>query len=139
MDAIRRLATESAECCRFHRTITGDSLTEGASQELSEASGSVDETHDPDEEIQDELNHSQRVAVQASRTSQVTLIWGPPGKFTAKHLRLYAFPPTFEYTIGTGKTTVVVQILKRLVQSLEEGGKILMTASTHNGCVYPLL
>ena len=33
---------------------------------------------------------------------------------------------------GTGKTTVVIQILRKLVQA-EPDCKILMTASTHNG------
>lgn len=95
VDAIHRLATESAECCRFHRTITGDSFTEEASQELTDLSETQDETHAdgsaPVEEIQDGLNRSQRVAVRASRTSQVTLIWGPPGKMTVAYSPLYVF------------------------------------------------
>lgn len=34
---------------------------------------------------------------------------------------------------GTGKTTVVVQILRQLIQRVGDTRTILMTASTHNG------
>jgi hypothetical protein len=34
---------------------------------------------------------------------------------------------------GTGKTTVVVQILRRILQNISDESKVLMTASTHNG------
>ena len=37
------------------------------------------------------------------------------------------------YPPGTGKTTVVVKILRKFFKTLGEDEKILMTASTHNG------
>ncbi|TFY59052.1 hypothetical protein EVG20_g7930 [Dentipellis fragilis] len=121
MDAIRRLAAEGAECCRFHRLITAPK---------DEGSSASAEEHEPDEPTNDDdaderlksdgdtdtdtitgLNASQMRAVRSSDVARLSLIWGPP---------------------GTGKTTVVVQILKRLVKRLSEGASILMTASTHN-------
>ena len=41
--------------------------------------------------------------------------------------------------IGTGKTTVVVQILTRLIKNSTENSRILMTASTHNGKLFEKL
>lgn len=38
-----------------------------------------------------------------------------------------------EANVGTGKTTVVVQIIRRLLQQSPGETKVLMTASTHNG------
>ncbi|TFY74672.1 hypothetical protein EWM64_g9340, partial [Hericium alpestre] len=115
MDAIRRLAAEGPECCRFHRILTAprqsDSDGETDTPESAEESGSAVEGA---EDIGPGLNESQRRAVLSSEKTQVSLIWGPP------------------VTVGTGKTTVVVQILRRLVKGLEEGSSILMTASTHN-------
>jgi len=35
--------------------------------------------------------------------------------------------------VGTGKTTVIVQVLLDIIKSYPEPPKILMTASTHNG------
>jgi len=63
-----------------------------------------------DNEELNKFNESQQAAIR-SMNSPLSLIWGPP---------------------GTGKTTVVVQILRRLVRNLKEGSKILMAASTHN-------
>ncbi|KAF9494277.1 RdRP-domain-containing protein [Pleurotus eryngii] len=57
------------------------------------------------------LNRSQSDAVHAS-DAPLSLIWGPP---------------------GTGKTTVVIRILEKLLQNANNEAKILMTASTHNG------
>ncbi|KAJ8701086.1 hypothetical protein PTI98_004049 [Pleurotus ostreatus] len=56
------------------------------------------------------LNRSQSDAVHAS-DAPLSLIWGPP---------------------GTGKTTVVIRILEKLLQNVNNEAKILMTASTHN-------
>ncbi|KDR76562.1 hypothetical protein GALMADRAFT_450547 [Galerina marginata CBS 339.88] len=57
------------------------------------------------------LNESQIRAMESWR-SPLSLIWGPP---------------------GTGKTTVMVQILCDIIRSHTDMPKILMTASTHNG------
>jgi len=109
MEAIRRLATSGADCCRFHRTITETALLAEQTEEEST------ETPYPAEGIEDAsdstLNASQIRARDISHVAQISLIWGPP---------------------GTGKTTVVVQILASLTKSLSEGSRILMTASTNN-------
>ena len=43
------------------------------------------------------------------------------------------FRVTLDDGVGTGKTTVVVQILRRMLQHVSSEVKLLMTASTHNG------
>ncbi|PPQ66641.1 hypothetical protein CVT24_006933 [Panaeolus cyanescens] len=63
-------------------------------------------------QLPDDLNESQLIAMKSWR-SPLSLIWGPP---------------------GTGKTTVMVQILCDIIKSYgaEHLPKIIMTASTHN-------
>lgn len=138
MDALHRLATEGAACCRFHRSITGDLQNPEATEEEvhGDRDNVVANTVDAQTEvdIQDGLNRSQRIAVQASQSAQISLIWGPPG--TSSFPACFSVNGIIQNVIGTGKTTVVVQILRHLVERLEEGGKILMTASTHNGMPY---
>ncbi|KAH7343653.1 RNA dependent RNA polymerase-domain-containing protein [Rhizoctonia solani] len=56
------------------------------------------------------FNESQRSAI-ISVQHPLSLVWGPP---------------------GTGKTTVVVTMLRLLLRSMPAGSRILMTASTHN-------
>ncbi|KAJ3824830.1 RNA dependent RNA polymerase-domain-containing protein [Lentinula raphanica] len=108
VDAIRRLALEGPECCRFSRMITDafpeddDGDDAGVIEDVAAISAPIDAN---------DLNESQYEAIRRTRQAQVSLIWGPP---------------------GTGKTTVVVQVLRDLIQNLAEGSKILMTASTHN-------
>ncbi|KAF5390123.1 hypothetical protein D9757_003870 [Collybiopsis confluens] len=108
MDAIRRLALEGPECCRFSAMITDANSLLQAEEERQ-----VDDAEVQQRDVLElpGLNESQCEAVSLTDWSQVSLIWGPP---------------------GTGKTTVVIQILKRFIQNLGEGTKILMTASTHN-------
>ncbi|KAJ3981779.1 RdRP-domain-containing protein [Lentinula detonsa] len=71
MDAIRRLALEGPECCRFSRMITdASSLAEDeAAQETAETPAQIEA---------DGLNESQFEAVRRTRQAQVSLIWGPP-------------------------------------------------------------
>ncbi|KDQ53776.1 hypothetical protein JAAARDRAFT_61145 [Jaapia argillacea MUCL 33604] len=89
VQAVQAISVKGSEACRFHRQITGQTI-------------SGDDTS---------LNPSQEEAVRSS-DAQLSLIWGPP---------------------GTGKTTVVVQILRRLLKNdALNDCKILMTASTHN-------
>ncbi|KZT10828.1 RdRP-domain-containing protein [Laetiporus sulphureus 93-53] len=103
MDAVLRLATEGSECCSFSDIIAGDeAVLDPATEEQTTADGL-------DEDLPS-LNDSQKAAVRAAGSSTLALIWGPP---------------------GTGKTTVVVQILIHFIKS-SPGTKILMTASTHN-------
>lgn len=45
-----------------------------------------------------------------------------------------------DHNAGTGKTTVVIRILEKLLHNANDEAKILMTASTHNGkCESPSL
>ncbi|KAJ3916403.1 RdRP-domain-containing protein [Lentinula edodes] len=86
MDAIRRIALEGSECCRFSRMITDASPTVvEAAEELAGSSLEVEivrETTVLSTEAEvtedDGLNESQREAVQKTRKAQVSLIWGPP-------------------------------------------------------------
>ncbi|KAI0343647.1 RdRP-domain-containing protein [Trametopsis cervina] len=104
MDALQRFAVEGMECCRFNDIITGDA------EEVTEAV-QTEETEDEDmQDVLATLNPSQREAVAAAKMGRMSLIWGPP---------------------GTGKTTVVVQILLRFLRQDPEA-RLLMTASTHN-------
>jgi len=73
MDALLRLWTERASCCRFHNLITdrsGDSETT-----LSDVTQLED---DPSIEDMSHLNPSQLEAVR-SCGAPLSLIWGPPG------------------------------------------------------------
>ncbi len=73
MNAIHRIASEGAECCRFYQMITNaQSMAEESGLPVESAPAEVDDTTDG-------LNESQREAVRRSRSSQVSLIWGPPG------------------------------------------------------------
>ena len=61
-------------------------------------------------ETNEALNESQQQAVDAAMSSELTLLWGPP---------------------GTGKTRTVVEILQKLLKA-EQAKRILVTAPTHN-------
>ncbi|KAJ7754189.1 RNA-directed RNA polymerase [Mycena maculata] len=103
MEALLRLLEDREGSCRYYSIITGTE-PESATTLASTANDiSVPEDY-PD------LNLSQVTAVE-STNNPLSLVWGPP---------------------GTGKTTVVVQMLKRLIRASSEETKILMTASTHN-------
>ncbi|KAI0051209.1 RdRP-domain-containing protein [Auriscalpium vulgare] len=71
MEALRRLAIEQTESCRFYKLITS----------REEDLPNVDEQPNEqgaDDDSEGNLNISQRQAVVASSTAQVSLIWGPP-------------------------------------------------------------
>ncbi|KAK7050252.1 AAA domain-containing protein, partial [Favolaschia claudopus] len=104
MDALLRLCLDHEISCRYYSIITG-------TDPKSPTALASDPPSNPAlEEETANLNHSQIIAVE-SINHPLSLVWGPP---------------------GTGKTTVVVQILKRLLLSRNVDTKILMTASTHN-------
>ncbi|KAG6895232.1 hypothetical protein C0992_002474 [Termitomyces sp. T32_za158] len=110
MDAVLRLLQEGQECCNFHDIITGsksETATEGEPGAVPIASSSAIEPP-----VNGRLNQSQIEAVKSCDVP-LSLIWGPP---------------------GTGKTTVVVEILQELLKKSgnDDPPKILMTASTHN-------
>ncbi|KAJ7636650.1 RNA-directed RNA polymerase [Roridomyces roridus] len=104
MDALLRLLENRELSCRYYSIITG---TEPES--LTTLASTTLTPSAPGE--YSTLNQSQVAAVEAIH-NPLSLVWGPP---------------------GTGKTTVVVQMLKRLIQNNDDETKILMTASTHNG------
>jgi hypothetical protein len=109
IDALQRLAQQGEDCCQYVSSIVGSDTGPVVSP--------LDEDEDDPQlpaDVITNLNDSQAGSVRLCDRSQLSLIWGPP---------------------GTGKTTVVVQILRRLLQSLDlsnDETKILMTASTHN-------
>ncbi|KAI6025546.1 RNA dependent RNA polymerase-domain-containing protein [Pisolithus marmoratus] len=103
IDALTRLSVERETCCSIYNTI----VMIPSSEELDDDASSDSAEEIPDAE---NLNASQIAAIK-SCVVPLSLIWGPP---------------------GTGKTTVVVQILRYLLRKFG-GCKILMTASTHNG------
>ncbi|KAF8555926.1 RdRP-domain-containing protein [Imleria badia] len=103
MDAVTKLWQDSYECCSIYDTIVVPPPRTG-----SEAV--ADHIEEEDELVGTEsMNPSQIIAIRSS-LAPLSLIWGPP---------------------GTGKTTVVVQILRYLLRKSPDC-KILMTASTHN-------
>ncbi|KAK7059945.1 Rna-directed rna polymerase [Favolaschia claudopus] len=104
MDALLRLCLDHEISCRYYSIITGTDPKTPTTLALTPSYDSASEEETAD------LNHSQIIAVD-SINHPLSLVWGPP---------------------GTGKTTVVVQILKRLLLSRKDDTKILMTASTHN-------
>ena len=125
LDAVGRLVRDGPICCSFSSLVVG--------KHKGDAGGQTDE-EDPDGDVEeildkDGLNPNQVRAVESTE-NPLTLIWGPPGN-TGIPLRvddLIVYCP-----LGTGKTTVVVKILRKFFQTLGEEEKILMTASTHNG------
>ena len=127
LDAVLKLLTESYQACRFYDIITGGGTE---AEEGNEAEDTV--TNRPSDNDLGTLNQSQKDAVNASQPGKMSLIWGPPGKILSL---VYMFLCSRVYT-GTGKTTVVVQILLRLLRQIDledPDARILMTASTHNG------
>ena len=83
MSAIHRLATEGAECCRFHQIITAPKVSPESSSQNQEpedvaSEASVQEASSGDRD--GGLNPSQRAAVLSNDATQLSLIWGPPGK-----------------------------------------------------------
>ncbi|KAF8631095.1 hypothetical protein AX17_005140 [Amanita inopinata Kibby_2008] len=110
MDALLRLLTDKESCCGFYSIITGDRESEPAEPTAEDVVGNESVSQSEPEFVPaDNMNASQLTAV-SSCNSRLSLIWGPP---------------------GTGKTTVVIQILRRFL-SIVTRSKILMTASTHN-------
>ena len=87
MEAIRKLATDGAECCSFHDVITETELMPVHEEpEHPEADAPEGDRSD------DNLNASQRRARDITQTSQISLIWGPPGMafdFSLKHRETY--------------------------------------------------
>jgi len=124
LDAVGRLVRDGSLCCSFSNLIVG--------KHKDDASGQTD-GEDPDVDVdgnldKDGLNPNQVRAVESSK-NPLTLIWGPPGIQTGTPLHA----DDLTISSGTGKTTVVVKILRKFFETLGEEEKILMTASTHNG------
>ena len=126
IDAIGRLVRDGPICCSFSNLIVGKHKGDTGGQTDRDSDEDDDGTDNLDE---DGLNPNQVRAVESS-DNPLALIWGPPGTMR--------FPPNINDLIhndppGTGKTTVVVKILRKFFKALGEDEKILMTASTHNG------
>lgn len=82
VDAIRRLALEGPECCRFSRLITNASSIESHEEEDQEAEDAGGQAQSVPEETSysSDLNQSQREAIKRTEHARVSLIWGPPGE-----------------------------------------------------------
>ena len=129
LDAVGRLVRDGPVCCAFSNLVVGkhkgntDGQTDG-----EDADGDVGDNLD-----KDGLNPNQVRAVESSKDPLV-LIWGPPG---ITEIPLHINDLIVYCPLGTGKTTVVVKILRKFFETLDEEEKILMTASTHNGAPFP--
>ena len=134
MDAVGRLVNDGSVCCSFSDLIVGkhtgdtDSRTEGDSDDQTKGKSDADDDAIDDVD-EDGLNPNQVRAVESS-DNPLALIWGPPGMIG---IPLNINDPNPTCSSGTGKTTVVVKILRKFFKTLDEDEKILMTASTHNG------
>ena len=125
LDAVGRLVKDGSICCSFSHLVVG--------KHKGDTGGRTDGEEDPDDDVdgdldEDGLNPNQVRAVESSK-NPLTLIWGPPG---TTGISLHVDVLTVYRPLGTGKTTVVVKILRKFFETLGEE-KILMTASTHNG------
>ncbi|KAJ1308794.1 hypothetical protein OPQ81_004484 [Rhizoctonia solani] len=132
LDSVVKLQLYPAHSTALHHFITGDepvsprmledpedSESESESEHGSETTGDPIQPpiHPPEDWAIDDtgidwarFNESQKSAI-LSIQHPLSLVWGPP---------------------GTGKTTVVVTMLRLLLRSMPPNSKILMTASTHN-------
>ena len=74
LEAIRRLAVEGRECCRFKDIIFSEpeaQVEDNTAAIPAEQEGVLDLTSP--------LNDSQKAAVAATALGRMSLIWGPPG------------------------------------------------------------
>ena len=119
MEAILKLWADRDECCRIYDTIVMTPIPQDR-EDIGEDS--------EEEEIPDVTNmNASQISAIRSCMAPLSLIWGPPG-----NPQFFLAFSRAKIVIGTGKTTVVVQILRFLLLKFTEC-KILMTASTHNG------
>lgn len=165
LDALKTLMNKGNSCCSFYDIITGGnsdpppSPTSSDNEDAPVNKGkerAPDPNPDNDEEDADDeeddsaapnfdepleivvphnvsLNESQMLAVK-SWDARLSLIWGPPGEEVQDVLTEIHF--TKVECLGTGKTTVVVDMLRSILLTFKPKGKlpkIIMTASTHNG------
>lgn len=100
-DAVTALYGAGAASCGIHRQLLGGHG--GSSSIASKKGGGTAAFHT-------DLNESQNRALKVVTEQPLTLLWGPP---------------------GTGKTTTIVSILKRLL-AVHSGRRFLVTAPTHN-------
>ncbi|CCO32890.1 RNA-dependent RNA polymerase 2 Short=AtRDRP2 [Rhizoctonia solani AG-1 IB] len=126
LDSIVKLQLRPNYSTALHHLITGYEGIYSTAPTTSEESELESDSGDEAEEVSEEpikdwtidevginwdrFNESQKSAI-LSISHPLSLVWGPP---------------------GTGKTTVVVTMLRLLLRSMPSGSKILMTASTHN-------
>ena len=85
MNALRRLSKDQSEACSFWRIVVGET-----SGEL------VPETYEKiknDDPAMEGLNPSQMAAIMSATSSQLSLIWGPPGTLPIHFLYLVTYRP----------------------------------------------
>ena len=71
MNALRRLSKDQSEACSFWRIIVGETSGEVTSETYERI-----KDNDP---AMEGLNPSQKAAIMSAMSSQISLIWGPPG------------------------------------------------------------
>ncbi|CAE6538465.1 unnamed protein product [Rhizoctonia solani] len=126
LDSVVKLQSHPNHSTALHHFITGGDDVHPTIPESSEDSETDSESEGETTEAPEQpptgwaiddtgidwarFNESQKSAI-LSIQYPLSLVWGPP---------------------GTGKTTVVVTMLRLLLRSMPPGSSILMTASTHN-------
>ncbi|CAE6465178.1 unnamed protein product [Rhizoctonia solani] len=128
LDSVVKLQSHPSHSTALHHFITGKKDRNPTIPDNPEDSESESETEDKTRSAPERppigagwtiddagidwarFNESQKLAI-LSIQHPLSLVWGPP---------------------GTGKTTVVVTMLRLLLRSMPAGSRILMTASTHN-------
>lgn len=123
INAVQTLAEDEEDCCKFSGIITGTRNGSDMDENADESAIGA-----ADHELPTTLNDSQCAAVRSARPGRLALIWGPPGEYSNISITV----TTISNVPGTGKTTVVVDILLKILQENSKA-KILMAASTHNG------
>jgi hypothetical protein len=98
-DAVRTLATKPDLCCISEQIL-------GMQNPVSNEGNTLPAEYS----VNENLNASQKSAVETSLSSSLTCLWGPP---------------------GTGKTYTIVEIIKQFRKS-QHNRRILVTAPTHN-------
>ena len=115
MNALRRLSKDQSEACSFWRIIVGETSGEV-----------VPETYDSikdDDPAMEGLNPSQKEAIMSATSSQISLIWGPPGSLPRSFTRvslLIVFQRHRQNYCGRRTTQVPMQSTRRGVTYLDD-------------------
>lgn len=81
MNALRRLSKDQSEACSFWRIIVGETAGEVATE-------AYERIRDNDPAMEG-LNPSQKAAMMSATSSQISLIWGPPGTLPINSFHIF--------------------------------------------------